>query len=168
MIGAVSVKIRRVAVDELAAAADLTVSVYAPFTLGEKDDYVQQLRDVATRDQQAEVYVALQEGRLVGCVTSCPPGSPWRELAGPGEGEFRMLAVHPQARGEGTGAALVDRCEQRARHTGATQMVLSSLPEMTNAHRLYERLGYRRQPERDWSPVPQVHLIAYAKAFTDD
>lgn len=168
MIGTVRVEIRRVAADEVAAAADLTVSAYAPFTLGEKGDYVQRLRDVATRDQQAEVYVAVQEGGLVGCVTSCPPGSPWRELAGPAEGEFRMLAVHPQARGGGAGTALISRCEQRARQTGATRMVLSSLPEMTDAHRLYERLGYQRQPDRDWSPVPQVHLIAYVKDFADD
>jgi hypothetical protein len=33
---------------------------------------------------------------------------------------------------------------------------------MTSAHRIYERLGFRRAPERDWSPVPGVDLMAFA------
>ena len=32
---------------------------------------------------------------------------------------------------------------------------------MRTAHRLYERLGFRRVPELDWTPVPHVQLIAY-------
>ena len=42
-------------------------------------------------------------------------------------------------------------------------MVLSSLAEMTAAHRIYERSGYARTPERDWSPAPGVHLLAFEK-----
>jgi hypothetical protein len=42
-------------------------------------------------------------------------------------------------------------------------MVLSSLAGMTAAHRLYGRLGYTRLPGRDWSPMPDVHLIAFVK-----
>ena len=41
-------------------------------------------------------------------------------------------------------------------------MVCSSLPEMRAAHRVYERVGFRRVPERDWSPVPGVDLLAFA------
>ena len=54
------------------------------------------------------------DGTLLGSVTSCPPGSPWRELSVEGEGEFRMLAVAPAARGRGVGEALVRQCEERA------------------------------------------------------
>jgi hypothetical protein len=32
---------------------------------------------------------------------------------------------------------------------------------MASAHRLYERLGFRRTPEQDWYPAPDVHLITY-------
>ncbi|MEZ5097242.1 MAG: hypothetical protein R2731_14750 [Nocardioides sp.] len=46
----------------------------------------------------------------------------------------------------------------RAGHHG---VVLSSLADMTAAHRVYERYGFRRLPERDWSPLPGVQLIAY-------
>jgi hypothetical protein len=35
---------------------------------------------------------------------------------------------------------------------------------MTGAHRLYAQLGFRRAPERDWSPKPGVHLLAFVLA----
>jgi ribosomal protein S18 acetylase RimI-like enzyme len=41
-------------------------------------------------------------------------------------------------------------------------MVLSTDPRMTAANRLYERLGFARLPERDWSPAPDVDLLVYA------
>ena len=41
-------------------------------------------------------------------------------------------------------------------------MVLSTDPRMTAAHRLYERLGFTRLPERDWTPVRGVDLLVYA------
>ena len=36
---------------------------------------------------------------------------------------------------------------------------------MHAAHRLYERLGFTRTPERDWSPTPWVHLVTYVLAL---
>jgi ribosomal protein S18 acetylase RimI-like enzyme len=74
-----------------------------------------------------------------------------------------MLAVHPEARGRGAGQALAELCDERAREHGARWMVLSSLAEMTAAHRVYTRLGYRRASHRDWDPMPGVHLIAFSK-----
>ncbi|MEO5662309.1 MAG: GNAT family N-acetyltransferase, partial [Nocardioides sp.] len=121
---------------------------------------------VALRDAEAQVWVAAEGDELLGCVPHCPPGSPWHELAeGDHEGEFRMLAVAPGARGRGVGTALAALCEEHALAHGATAMVLSSLPSMTGAHRIYERLGYTRLPERDWDPVPGVHLVAFGKVF---
>jgi hypothetical protein len=32
---------------------------------------------------------------------------------------------------------------------------------MLGAQRLYAELGFRRLPERDWSPVPGVSLLAF-------
>ena len=167
-----TVRVRRVRPEELEAAGTVTVAAYAPYTLGPDDPYVARLADAAARDREAEVYVALEAGpggeELLGCVTSCPPGSPWRELSRDDEGEFRMLAVRPDARGRGVGRLLVERCEERARAHGARAVVLSSLREMAPAHRLYERLGYRRLPARDWEPVPGVSLIAYRKELGDE
>jgi ribosomal protein S18 acetylase RimI-like enzyme len=161
------VDLRRIRPDEHAAAGEVCVAAYEPFFSGAEDFYRERVADVALRDAEAEVWVAVDGDAILGCVTHCPPASPWHELAeGDHEGEFRMLAVAPAARGRGVGTALATLCEQHARAHGATAMVLSSLPEMTSAHHVYERLGYRRVPERDWSPVPDVFLIAFAKELT--
>jgi hypothetical protein len=34
---------------------------------------------------------------------------------------------------------------------------------MTDAHRLYARLGFRRTPELDWSPREGVSLLTFAR-----
>lgn len=140
---------------------EITVAAYAPFTLGAADPYVERLRDAGTRAEQAELWAVEDDGLLLGSVTWCPRGSPWTELATDGEGEFRMLAVDPAARGRGAGRALVAHCVGLSRAAGHHGMVLSSLAEMTEAHRLYERFGFVRDPARDWSPLPGVDLQAF-------
>jgi GNAT superfamily N-acetyltransferase len=149
--------------DELDAVGEITLAAYEDFTTGTEDFYRQHLRDAARRAREAELWVAVDGDAVLGTVTYCPPDSPWRELAGDDEGEFRMLAVDPAHQNRGAGHALVAHCEGRARDHGATGMVLSSLAEMAAAHRVYLRHGYARAPERDWSPVDDVHLIAFTK-----
>lgn len=152
---------------ELDALGELTLAAYEEFLLGPRDPYRARLRDAESRAREAELWVAADGDTLLGCVTSCPPGSPWRELATTDtEGEFRMLAVHPRARGQGVGRALAVRCEERAREQGAGTMVLSSLNQMAAAHRVYARLGYTRDPVRDWSPMTDVDLIAFTKELS--
>ncbi|HSF35434.1 MAG TPA: GNAT family N-acetyltransferase [Nocardioides sp.] len=158
-------EVRRIRPEEHAAAGEVCVAAYDPLLTGAEDDYRDRLRDVATRDAQAEVWVAALDDRVVGVVTYCPPGSPWREIGRDDEGEFRMLAVHPAAQGSGAGTALARLCEERARVDGATGMALSSLATMAAAHRIYARLGYVRDPGRDWSPVAGVDLLAFHKSF---
>ncbi|WP_374455740.1 GNAT family N-acetyltransferase [Nocardioides sp.] len=158
-------ELRRIRPDEHVAAGDVCVAAYEPFLTGAEDDYRERLHDVATRDAEAEVWVAVDAGRVVGNVTFCRPGTPWREIARDDEGEFRMLAVDPSAQGAGAGTALARLCEEQARAEGATGMALSSLATMTSAHRVYGRLGYTRDPSRDWSPLPGVDLIAFHKVF---
>lgn len=152
--------------EELDAVGEITLAAYEEFVTGDEDGYRLQLRDAARRDREAELWVAVEDGDLLGTVTYCPPGSPWRELAAEGEGEFRMLAVHPERRGRGAGAALAGLCEERARADGATRMVLSSLGEMATAHRVYGRLGYSRAPDLDWSPDVGIQLIAFTKELS--
>jgi ribosomal protein S18 acetylase RimI-like enzyme len=72
-----------------------------------------------------------------------------------------MLAVAHGARGRGVGEALVRQCVDRARELGLTGVALSTQPSMGPAHRVYERLGFTRAPERDWQPVPGIRLLAY-------
>jgi len=155
------VRLRRATPADHAAIGEVTVAAYEEFTEGPDDHYVEKLRDAATRDREAELWLAEVDGEVVGTVTITPEGSPWREIGQPGEGEFRMLAVAPEARGRGVGEALMQLVFDSFRERGAHAIVLSSLAEMTAAHRVYGRLGFERLPERDWSPVPGVDLIAF-------
>jgi len=145
------------------AIGAMTVAAYEPFLLGVEDGYRRQLRDAAGRDRDAELWVATPDDSddILGNVTNCPAGSPWRELAGEGEGEFRMLAVSPAAQRQGVGQGLTEVVVQRCRDNGDRAIVLSSLEEMTGAHRIYARLGFERAPDLDWRPEPDVSLVAF-------
>ena len=158
--------LRRATAADHDAAGAVTLAAYQPFLAGEHDEYAVRLQDAASRNAEAELWVATDEaGTVLGTVTICLAGSPWREVARDGEGEFRMLAVAPEAQRRGVGEALVRLVLDRFRAEGATGVALSSLAEMTDAHRVYERLGFERVPERDWSPLPDVDLIAYRVVF---
>lgn len=123
--------------------------------------YLEYVRDAASRAKVADVLVAVDEvGVVLGTVTYVSDG-PLADIAGPAEGEFRMLAVSHAARGRGVGERLVRACVERARAAGKRRLVLSTQPKMVTAHRLYERLGFQRAPERDWSPEPDLTLRVY-------
>jgi len=124
--------------------------------------YLATLRDAASRAAKAELLVAEDgAGQVLGSVTFAADGSPYAE-AGPGEASFRMLVVDPAARGRGVGEALVRACIERATRAGARMLRLSTQPKMHAAHRLYQRLGFTRTPEHDWTPGPGVDLRTYA------
>jgi ribosomal protein S18 acetylase RimI-like enzyme len=126
--------------------------------------YEPQLRDGRDRAARAELLVAVDpsSGALLGTVTFAPPGSPYANLAREDEAEFRMLAVSPEARGRGAGEALVRACLERAGELGLSRVVMSTQTDMVHAHRIYERLGFVRTPDRDWSPIPGLQLLTYA------
>jgi ribosomal protein S18 acetylase RimI-like enzyme len=130
--------------------------------------YADVLRDVASRAEAAEIIVALDDGVVVGGVTFVPHGGPMADIAQAGEAEIRMLGVAPEAQGRGAGTALMRECLARAAAprsadvaAGTRRMVLSTQTVAQGSHRLYERLGFRREPARDWSPVPGVDLLCY-------
>ena len=91
--------------DELAAVGELTVAAYVAdgYLRGAEDGYAEQLRAADERAREADLVVAVDEpkGTLLGTVTFCRAGTPWAEVSRPGEAEFRMLAVAPEARGRG-------------------------------------------------------------------
>jgi ribosomal protein S18 acetylase RimI-like enzyme len=160
----VPLEIRHAVPAEFPVVADVCVAAYAPFVSGDHV-YLAELRDVARRAAAAELLVAAEDGRVLGTVTFVPDGGPLGEIAGPREAEFRMLAVDPAAHGRGVGTALLARVIEDSRRRGRAGVVCSSQPAMRAAHRIYERLGFRRVPERDWSPLPGVDLLAFAITF---
>jgi GNAT superfamily N-acetyltransferase len=158
------VNVRRAREAEHALLGELCVRAYAHDGLGPAG-YAARLRDVDGRAACAEVLVAEADGELLGTVTLMLEPSPLTEIATADEGEFRMLAVAPSAQGRGAGTALVQACAAAARARGHRALVCSSQDRMVAAHRIYSRLGFVRDPARDWSPVPGVRLLAFALAL---
>lgn len=148
---------------DFAAIGEVTVAAYLTDGFLDGDhDYARELADAESRAAGATLLVAVDANDTVlGSVTFCRPGSPYAEVAEPGEAEFRMLGVAPSARGRGVGNGLVQACLDLARQHGDTAVVLSSRPTMRTAHRIYERFGFVRIPERDHEPVPGIELISY-------
>lgn len=146
--------------EEFDTLGEITAQAYLVddlLDLGASDPYLTQLRDVRGRAAHTEILVAVDsQDALLGGVAFVEPGSPYANVAAPAEGEFRMLAVARHARRRGVAEALVRTCLDRARQLGLRQVVLSSHHRMTAAHRLYERLGFARLPERDWEPIPDM------------
>ncbi len=155
--------LRRARPEDYDVIGDVTLAAYEPMLGSAEATYAEHLRNAEARDREAELWVAVgsDDREVLGTVTLCRDGSPWREIGLPDEGEFRMLAVAPHAQGQGVGEALARHVVDRFREEGARAVVLSSTPLMAAAHRLYERLGFGRCPERDWSPLPGVDLLAF-------
>jgi ribosomal protein S18 acetylase RimI-like enzyme len=151
------VEIRAARADELDAIGELTVTAYRSVPGVSVGGYEGALRDAASRSRDALLLVAAERDRLLGTVTCVLGPGPFAETDDPHEGTIRMLAVAPDARRRGVGEALVRACLARARSAGLSRIGLYTQPTMDSAQRLYDRLGFRRSPERDW-PVPDSDL----------
>jgi ribosomal protein S18 acetylase RimI-like enzyme len=145
------------------ALGRLTLDAYREhFPDIDDDPYGDELQDVATRAEVAVVLVALDDERLLGGVTYVPAGNnPMREHDLDDVPSIRMLAVATAARGMGAGEALTVACVERARAEGSIEIVLHSSTTMTTAHRLYQRVGFRRAEELDWQPEPDLLLMGF-------
>ena len=159
--------IREIRPDEYETLGDITVRAYAAIP-GETDDgYHPYLRDVASRAAVVPVLVAVaDDGRILGGVSYIPgPGTPYSESEASGEAGFRTLAVDPSAAGRGIGRALAVACIARARAEGRGGVAIYTRPAMRIAHRLYESLGFQRDPTRDWEFDPGEWLWSYVLRF---
>lgn len=154
--------IRQARPDELEAVGELVVRAYREGGhISATSEYTRVLRDAADRAANADLLVAVDGDKLLGSVTAARHGGRYADVAVPGEMEFRMLAVAPEAAGRGVGRALVRAVIDMAREEGLRRVVLSSQASMTFAHRLYRSLGFRRAAERDWAPAPDLQLLAF-------
>jgi GNAT superfamily N-acetyltransferase len=155
---------------EVEAAGRVTVAANAEFAPADLDGpfqlswarYLAEMADAGRRAAEGVLLVAVDKGgRVVGTVTlylaATPSSMQWR----PDDAMFRLLAVDPAARGRGVGRALVQACLDRARAAGKRRMTLHTTEWMAVARAMYERAGFRREPEGDVQ-LPGVALIAYA------
>ncbi|MGI9120531.1 MAG: GNAT family N-acetyltransferase [Acidimicrobiales bacterium] len=155
--------IRPIRPDEHGPLGELTVHVYRRALASDLDDYAPVLLDVAGRlAGGSHIWVAAQEGQLLGGVTYLPGPGPLAQLATAGEAEIRMLVVTPGAQGGGVGSALVRACIDDAAAAGRSAVTLGTMPSMRAAQRLYARLGFERRPERDGLVGGGARLLCYS------
>jgi ribosomal protein S18 acetylase RimI-like enzyme len=162
-----AVIVRRVLRGEMKAVGALRVEAYkAKDLLAVDPGYEATLRALGA-DGHGMVFVAVDDavaagdGELLGTVM-LEPWHPDSEVArGTDEVEVRALAVAPQAQRRGVGRALMQAVISEATALGARRLMLSTQSAMTGAQPLYQALGFTRDPERDWSPVPGYTLLAF-------
>lgn len=105
--------------------------------------------DFSETFRRGQMFVAEQEGMVVGVVALAAPGTPHLAVAQGAEAELSRLVVSASARRLGIGRELVGHCHELARSAGWSAIALWSRRYQVAAHCLYESLGYERVPERD-------------------
>ncbi|MBA3038364.1 MAG: GNAT family N-acetyltransferase [Alphaproteobacteria bacterium] len=88
--------------------------------------------------EQEIAFVAIDKGRLVGCVFLKPEESSLY---------IGKLAVHPAAQGRGIGRLLLAHAEATARKRGLSSLRLETRIELTENHRLFAAWGFGKTAE---------------------
>ncbi len=94
--------------------------------------------------------VAMVDGKVGGCCALRPRSSDEH----PDAAEMKRLYVRPEFRGTGLGKKLVDELMMRASNIGYRAILLDTLPSMSEAQQLYQRLGFVEIPP--YYPNPGV------------
>jgi L-amino acid N-acyltransferase YncA len=94
----------------------------------------------AFRDRGAAVFVAEEEGRVIGFASFGPSRD---GDAGPEVGEIPAIYVDPTVVGAGVGRALLDAAIEAMREAGYRRATLWVLEANAHARRFYERAGWR-------------------------
>ncbi len=156
---------------ELAEVGEIRLLAYqAGGHMSPDSEYAPVLRALGAAGE-GKVLVAVADpggGRILGTVMLqyWPDGG--QVVVGRGEAEIRALAVSPEGQGQGTGRALLRAAIERAARAGVRHLVLLTQPDMRAAQHLYQQAGFRRLPDRDWSPHPGLMLLAYGLALPTD
>jgi len=112
--------------------------------------YDESVADIGSRASAASVLVAELDGEVVGCLTFVPDqSSSHHEFDDPDCASFRYFGVSPDVQGRGVGEAMVRWCIDAARASGQHRLRIHTLEAMLGARRLYERLGFVRDPDGD-------------------
>jgi len=92
-----------------------------------------------------EVFVGERDGRIIGTLQL----TIIQQLSYRGSkvAEIEAVRVATDLRGGGLGAELIRFAVERARSAGCVRVQLTSNKDRVDAHRFYERLGFRRSHE---------------------
>jgi ribosomal protein S18 acetylase RimI-like enzyme len=155
-------KVRDARPDEFDALGRLMVEVYSSLDgfpkPADQPHYYEMLAGIGrfTEKPSARVLVALSaEGALVGGVVyfgdMAEYGSGGIATSVKGASGIRLLGVDPEFRNAGAGKALARACILLAREEGHSQVILHTTQAMRVAWGLYERLGFTRSEDLDFS-----------------
>lgn len=102
-------------------------------------------------------------GALILCVVDQEPAGciavrPWQARAC----EMKRLYVRKAFQGRGCGQFLAAKAIEWAKHAGYERMLLDTLPAMTTAQHLYERLGFRGVDPYRFNPVSGARYMELA------
>jgi GNAT superfamily N-acetyltransferase len=159
-----SISIRPARPTDRGPIARLTLAAYREYATAMEPAAWRALDDAIraslVNDDGVTRLVAELDGRIVGSAALyAPTSAPYGSLASTASWpEVRLVAVDPSARGRGVARALVGECIRRARESGASVLGLHTSRSMRAAMRLYERMGFVRDPEHDFQP-PGAELV---------
>jgi putative acetyltransferase len=103
---------------------------------------------------RGRLLLAGEPGRAFGCIALRPLGD------SDASGEVKRLFVQARARGGGWGRRLVDALIDEARLIGYRELKLDTLERMSDARRLYARVGFQRCAAYYANPLPDVVYMA--------
>jgi len=156
------ISIRDVHPDEFDDLGRLLVDVYSRLDgfprEQEQPAYYEMLRNIGgfTGKKDAHVLVAVTGNHeIVGGVVyfgdMAEYGSGGTATQARNASGIRLLGVHSKATGRGVGKALTNACIQLARCKGHGCVILHTTQAMQVAWRLYEKLGFERAEELDFT-----------------
>jgi GNAT superfamily N-acetyltransferase len=160
--------IRDARADERDATVAVTLAAYEQYAAFMPsfawEMYRAEIVETVTHPDNGDHIVAEWAGEIVGSVLLISPEHEPLDSIGPETSdvpEVRLLAVTPPARGHGVGKALMEECIRRVRQAGFPSITLHTHEMMAVAMRMYEKMGFARAPELDFSPMEGALIKGY-------
>ncbi len=146
------IDIRPVHPEEYEEAGRVTASAWEPWDDPSYERFSAYLVDVASRVTVAPVFVAVDDGAILGSVTlemheRLPEFGRERGPLPRDEAHVRSLGVAPSARRNGVARKLMLHCIAFARNNGKAVVTLNTGERNIPAQHLYESMGFKRGPD---------------------
>lgn len=154
-------KVREAKPEEFIEVGKLMVRVYSDLEgfpkETEQPDYYKMLRNVGifTKKPMTKLLVALSENSdIKGAVVYFGDmqfyGSGGTATHEKNAGGFRLLAVAPEAQGNGLGKLLTNNCIKQAKVEKLDQVIIHTTKAMKIAWKMYENIGFKRSLDLDF------------------
>ena len=154
-------EVREAKQEEFAKIGQLMVRVYSDLdgfpSETEQPDYYKMLRnvDIFTNNPSTKLLVAVsEEGTIYGAVVYFGDmqyyGSGGTATQEKNAGGFRLLAVSPEAQGNGIGKLLTLECIKQAKDSNLNQVIIHTTKSMEVAWKMYENIGFKRSTDLDF------------------